>query len=267
MDFVKSPTKKSPEQANEKLLKPFGERSSRRTLLKGAAMAGAAGLTAAGAGAFLFPKTNAAHASGGEGPEDSIAQILSIAATAEQLAVTFYSNGIANAKKLGISGQNLSYLKAAVIEEQIHQQFLVSAGGSPLTGTFSFPYGAETFEDVTKFINTLNQLETAFEAAYLAAVNEFALYNQARLAQIAAQILAVEAEHRALGRSILPNLLANNWAFAPALVESVGDAVGVLSSEGYLSPTQGNSYQYQPVSTNDNNIVYRTPFVAGEDND
>jgi len=59
----------------------------------------------------------------------------------------------------------------------------------------------------------------------------------------------------------------NNHAFAPALVESVGDAVGVLSAAGYLSPVSGNSYTYAAVSTVDQYVVYRMPFVAGEDND
>lgn len=240
---------------------------SRRSLIKGAAV-GAAGIAVAGAaGAFLLPK-NKAHASGGEGPEDSITTILSIGVTAEELAVTFYTHGIANAGKLGISGANLDYLIAARIEEQIHRDYLYSAGGRPLTDTFSFPYGDDTFESLGRFITTLQQLEEAFIAAYLAAISEFAQYGQPALSQLAGQIMGVEAEHRALGRSISPNLpFANNFAFEPALVESVGDAVDYLASNGYLSPKTGNSYAYQRVSTDNENVVYRTPFVAGEDKD
>lgn len=242
---------------------------SRRSLLKGAAV-GAAGIAVAGAaGAFLLPKGNAAHASGNsEGPEDSIVSILSIAATAEELAVTFYTNGINNAKKLGISGANLDYLVAALVEEQVHRDFLVAAGGKALTDTFSFPKGYETFEDQDTFIATLQQLEEAFIAAYLAAISEFAQYGQPRLSQIAAQIMGVEAEHRALGRSISPKFpFANNFAFEPALVESVGDAAEYLTSAGYLSPTSGNSYSYAPVSTDNEHVVYLKPYAAGEDKD
>lgn len=250
------------------LMGASSKKSSRRSLIKGAA-AGAAGIAVAGAaGAFLLPKHNAAHASGGEGPEDSIVSILSIAATAEQLAVTFYTNGIANAGKLGISGANLDYLIAALVEEQIHLDFLVSAGGKPLTGTFSFPKAGETFEDQNTFIATLQQLEEAFIAAYLAAVSEFAQYGQPRLSQIAAQIMGVEAEHRALGRSISSNLpFANNFAFEPALVESVGDAAEYLAANGYLSPKSGNSYAYHSVSTTSSHVIQRTPYAAGEDDD
>ena len=242
---------------------------SRRSLIKGAAV-GAAGIAVAGAaGAFLLPKGHGVHASGGgEGPEDSIVSILSIAATAEELAIAFYTNGIANAHALGIKGANLDYLIAAVIEEQIHRDFLVAAGGKPLTDDFSFPHMAETFEDLGIFINTLQTLEEAFIAAYLAAVSEFSQYSQPRLAQIAAQIMGVEAEHRALGRSISPNLpFANNFAFEPALVESVGDAAQYLADKGFLSPKDGNTYQYKRVSTDNSNIVYLTPYAAGEDND
>lgn len=264
---MKTPDELSKEKATANLMASFSAPRSRRSLLKGA-VAGAAGVAALGAGSLLL-SSKPAHASGsGEGPEDSIAQILSIAATAEQLAVTFYAQGIANAGKLMITGANYDYLVAAIVEEQIHRDFLVANGGTPITGTFSFPYGPDTFKDQLKFVNTLQQLEEAFIAAYLAAVSEFAQYGQPGLAQIAAQIMGVESEHRALGRSISANFpYADNFAFEPALVESVGDAVGVLAAEGYLSPKAGNTYTYKPVSTVNKYVVYRTPFAAGEDND
>ena len=266
---MKTPEEMFKDPATTQLMKSFSAHRSRRSVLKGA-VAGAAGVAALGVGAgVLLSSKNAAHASGsGEGPEDTIVQILSIAATAEQLAVTFYTNGIAEANDMGIKGANFDYLVAAVIEEQIHLDFLVAAGGKPLTSTFSFPQGEDTFDNVVTFVQTLEQLEEAFIAAYLAAVNEFSLYGQARLAQIAAQILGVEAEHRALGRSINPaTLFADNFAFEPALVESVGDAVDFLAAAGYLSPVSGNSYTYSPVSTDNDHVVYRQPFLAQEDKD
>ncbi len=158
-------------------------------------------------------------------------------------------------------------LQAAVIEEQIHQDFLVANGGKALTSTFSFPHGDDTFDDLNLFVATLEQLEEAFIAAYLAAVKEFALMGQAGLAQIAAQICNIESEHRALGHDIGGLIPADNFAFTPALVESVGDAVDVLSAEGFLSPKTSNSFTYQPVSTADHGVIRRTPFSAGEDND
>ncbi len=262
---MKTPDEMALETATANLKQSFSAHRSRRSLLKGAAM-GAAGVAAAGAGALLLPQ-QVARAGGGEGAEDTIPQILSIAATAEELAITFYSHGIANASKLGISGANLAYLQAAVIEEQIHRDFEVAAGGKPLTDTFSFPHADDTFEHLGVFIATLEELEEAFIAAYLAAVKEFALLGQPRLAQIAAQICGIENEHRTLGRDIGGLIPADNWAFSPALVEAVADAVDVLAAEGFLSPKAGNSFTYHAVSTTDHGVIRRHPFTAGEDND
>jgi len=261
---MKTP-KETPDNLNfNKLLDSLSVSQSRRAFFKGAAT-GAAGIAAVGAGSLLLPRS--AYAWGSEGAEDTVAQILSIAATAEELAVTFYSHGIANASKLGISGANLSYLQAAVIEEQIHRDFEVAAGGKPLTDTFSFPNGQATFEHLNVFIGTLEKLEEAFIAAYLAAVKEFCLLGQPGLAQIAAQICGIENEHRALGRDIGGLIPADNWAFSPALVEAVADAVDVLKAEGFLSPKSGNSFTYQAVSTSGHGVINRQPFTAGEDND
>ena len=113
----------------------------------------------------------------------------------------------------------------------------------------------------------LEELEEAFIAAYLAAVKEFCLLGQPGLAQIAAQICGIENEHRALGRDIGGLIPADNWAFSPALVEAVADAVDVLAAEGFLSPKSGNSFTYHAVSTADHGVINRQPFTAGEDND
>ena len=56
---------------------------------------------------------------------------------------------------------------------------------------------------------------------------------------------------------------ADNWAFSPVLIASVGDAPALVTKAGYLSPTSGNSYTYQQVSTNDSNILYQKPFSVG----
>lgn len=252
----------------ETAMQSLSQRKSRRSLLRGAIVgaAGTTGLVAAGAAFLSHPSAHAASATPKTSASctDSITTILSIAATAEQLAIAFYTNGINNASKLGISGQNLNYLTGAVVEEQIHRDLLVKAGGTPVTGIFSFPHADKTFTNLTTFIKTLDQLETAFESAYLAAIKEFADMGNSSLAQLAGQIVTVEAEHRALGRSIAMNIpTANNWAFTPVYVKSVGDAVNVLTAEGYLSPTSGNSYTYKRVDESLNKaVVQRTPYVT-----
>lgn len=242
---------------------------SRRALIKGVA-AGAAGLTAFSVGALTLPRSAFADT---EGSETSIKEIFSIAATAERLAVTFYSNGLAHASNLGFNENQVDIIAAALAEEQIHELFFVANGGVPITSTFSFPQGASTFTDLSKFLATQQQLEGVFDSAFLAAIKEFAYMNQPILAQIAGQIACIESEHRALGREIgaLHGIsmydVPDNWAFAPVLVESVSDAPALVASAGYLSPRKGNSYTYKQVDTNAEGVTQKKPFSVGEDND
>lgn len=245
----------------------FSNLKSRRSVLK-SVITGAAGATGLAVGGTLLARNGttayaAPAVKSSTCPVDSIATILSVAATAEQLAVTFYANGIANAGTLGISGDNFEYLEGAIVEEQLHRDLLVKSGGSPVTGTFSFPDGSETFQHLDKFIATLDMLETAFESAYIAAIREFADMNRSDLAVLAAQICTIEAEHRAIGRSISPSIaLPNNWAFTPVYVKSVSDAVNVLKQEGFLSPTKNNSFKYERTQVKEPDVIHRMPFVV-----
>lgn len=232
--------------------------ATRRGVLKGAA-----GLVLAGAGIASLPAAAAFAGGTGTSPDD-VQTILDVARTAEQLAVTFYRNGIEQADDLGLKRDEVTYLKAALIEEQIHQSFFTSLGGASLADTFSFPGGRRTFEDLGTFIATQQQLEGVFDSAFLCAVREFAEMSPslARYAQIAAQIALVESEHRVLGRDIaashgirtLPapsagqnTEPADNWAYAPVALKSVGDAPAVVTAAGYLSPSQDNSFKYRQV--------------------
>jgi Ferritin-like domain len=253
----------TPEIATSRLFESFGIRQPRRSMLKGV-IAGAAGATGLALGAStLFVPSRTAHAqSASGGCDDSVKTILSVAATAERLAVTFYSHGLAHAEQLGLSWGSRAAIKAALVEEQIHELFFVANGGTPLASTFSFPHGDETFENLSVFIATQQQLEGVFDSAFLAAIKEFADMGLSGLAQIAGQIATVEAEHRALGRFIAGLVPADNWAFTPVLIPSVGAAPAIVKEAGYLSPRSGNSYTYHQVSTEDDGVVYREPFVA-----
>jgi hypothetical protein len=267
---LNKPDEVSKDTSPIKVSSSFMARRSRRMLLKSAA--GAAGIAVAGASILSVTPTYAkyAHPDGGSTSQqvykssqrtaDSIVDILTVARTAEQLAVTFYTNGIANADKLGITGDNLAYLKAALVEEQIHQQFFTANGGKSLADTFSFPQGPSTFTDLKTFIATQQQLEGVFDSAFLAAIMEFAQLGRPDLAQIAGQIATVESEHRALGRVIGGLVPADNWAFTPVLVTSVGAAPALVQKAGYLSPMSGNSYMYQQVSTSGAGVEQLKPF-------
>ena len=238
---------------------------SRRNILKGA-VAGAAGVTGlAVAGSSLLSQTSAfaASATHDSGCVTPIPQILTIARTAERLAVTFYTNGLNYADRLGLSYEDKQYIRAALIEEQIHENFFASAGaGKALASTFSFPHGEETFENLKLFIETQQQLEGVFDSAFLSAVREFGQQGRPDLSQIAAQIACIEAEHRALGRAIGGYVPADNWAFTPVLIAKVGDAPALVAKAGYLSPKKGNSYTYHQVSTDDSGVIYRSPFAV-----
>ncbi|HZU66489.1 MAG TPA: ferritin-like domain-containing protein [Ktedonobacteraceae bacterium] len=251
------------------LMESFSTRRTRRSLLKGAAagVAGAAGLSAAGAGVFslLHGSANIVHAKAlaGSSCVDSIKTIFTVARTAERLAVTFYTNGMNNANELGITGDNLDIIQAALIEEQIHELFFAANGGGVLASTFSFPHGPDTFTDLNLFIATQQQLEGVFDSAFLVAIREFAQLGRPDLAEIAGQIATVEAEHRALGRMIGGLEPADNWVFSPVLLPSVGAAPALVKKAGYLSPKPGNSYTYKQVGTHiTGGVIYRQPYAV-----
>ncbi len=244
--------------ATANLLESFSIRSPRRTLLKGAVASLSAG-AAMGASSLLNLNAVQAHKKG-----SFLKQVFDIAVTAERLAVTTYSNAIANAATLGITGDNLVYLQAALIEEQIHELFFEAAGGQALASTFSYPNGAMTFSDLPTFIATQQQLEGVFDSAFLVLVRQLGEIGQYRLAQIMAQIATIEAEHRALGRSIGNLSPADNWAFTPIFLKSILDAPATVTAAGYLSPVFGNSYTYQQASTFLPGLIinYTTPYAA-----
>ena len=233
---------------------------SRRNLIKGA-VAGTVGVAGLAAATEVFlnrsQQVSAAPASNCVTP---YADILTIARTAERLAVTFYTNGVKHADRLGLGHDAKQYLIAALIEEQIHEDYLFKAGAHFLATNFSFPHGEATFEHLDLFIATQQQLEGVFDSAYLAAVKEFSYQGHHDLAQVSAQVATIEAEHRVLGRVIGGFVPADNWAFTPVLIAKVGDAPAAVKAAGYLSPVKGNTFTFEHVSTDDPHIVYRTPF-------
>ncbi len=99
--------------------------ASRRGLLKGVlagASVGAAGI----AGISVVPSLVARAVSPAEAELKpiSVQDMLNIARTLERLAVTFYSHALANAATLGLQGDEVACLQAALVEEQIHEILL-----------------------------------------------------------------------------------------------------------------------------------------------
>lgn len=224
----------------------------RRNFMRKAGMLGigaaASGVVLAGrpaAAATAAPQVNSYQA------QDTTAEIFTAFLIAEDLATTFYYNGLvgsviqspalagaggsaAHPSSSGNAG-NVDYLRAALSQEISHADlFRLGIGSSSPAAdpyqTFYFPNG--TFNTLPAFLGILNALENAFIGAYLNMIQEFsykaALARAGQLSgadrrftaddyeyftKVAASILGVEAEHRVLGRVIGNENPANNLAY------------------------------------------------------
>jgi hypothetical protein len=207
---------------------------TRRSFLKGSALVGASA-----AGIF-----NAAYGFsrvlGQDMENDTVENIVNIAATAELFATTHYLAAINNADVLGLDGIQLAYMKAGFLAEQDHLELLQSLGAVPVVTEFYVP---ETlFSDIELFSTITELAETTFVSAYLAATRIFGSSpDTLPFTVTVAQIATVEAEHRALVRQI-GGRLANNQSYAQYQFNNVSDAVPVLqafldgSGEGFVGP-------------------------------
>lgn len=156
------------------------------------------------------------------------ADLLATAATAEALGITFYYHAIQG----GIFAQLITtqqwYLQAALDEERHHLAFLLDLGAPLPPSPFFFPPGV--FDELASFLDLLDTLENAFISAYLAAIQRFQALGEPLLAEIAGQILGVEAEHRVLGRVLRGEPLPHNRCLAQAAYSCVGEANVALTA-------------------------------------
>lgn len=211
-------------------------RTTRRDFLKKAGFVGAA-VTFGGLAEPLLGGTSTVFAATGE----STQEIINYALTAEQLATTFYWHGRYSDLGAVTNSDNLPYLKAAIIEENYHAQLLAKSGAKSLAGSspkFWFPQN--TFKDPNVFLAVLDALETAFIEAYLAAIYQFSLNGRADLAELAGQILGVEAEHRVLGRVISQHSIPNNLGLEKAPPKGATVAKVATALVPFLSKTSTN---------------------------
>lgn len=215
-----------------------GSRESRSGFLK--LLAGASAGVALGATASPLIASAAT---------DDPITIISVALVAEYLAVTFQTNALANAATIGLRPDEIATVRAVVSEEAIHINYLKAYGAKDLYGAagsgqaFTFP--ANTFTSRSGYATTAVILETAFVTAYMAAVRDFAANSRADLAQLAYQVGAVEAEHRALSRVIGGFVPYSDLAFETSLVSNVAGAATVLTNLGFLGNTAANPVALQ----------------------
>jgi len=169
--------------------------------------------------------------------DDDVQTILNLAATAELFAATHYYNAVNGG--MGLPEHNIAYLKTGFLAEIDHFDFLVSLGAEPLFEEFYAPEGIYT--DKQAFADLTEIAETNFVAAYLAANRIFASAGETAFAVTTAQLVASEAEHRALARQ-LGGRFPSNTPMAEFLFPNVSDVTPVLEpfltgeAEGFVGP-------------------------------
>jgi hypothetical protein len=164
---------------------------SRRNFIKG-------GAAVAGAAVVGFPQLFAYSRVFAQGDGDDPQTMLDLAATAETFACVHYFNAINSAEALGLTDQEVNWLKSFLDSELKHKQFLEANGATPLATEFYVP--ENLFADRQLFVDTTNTAENWFVAAYLAATRRFAELGEPLLAATTAQVSGVESEHQALIR-------------------------------------------------------------------
>ncbi len=124
------------------------------------------------------------------------AAIGALAATAELLAIDFYSQAIDSGL---FKADQLAYMQAARMNEQDHYDALAEVLGADAPKDLTFMYPDGTFASAGSIAETGIALETAFVGAYMGAVPAL---SDNGLRKVAAQIGANEAQHLTVLNSI-----------------------------------------------------------------
>jgi len=216
---------------------PLTEATTRKSFLKGAAVAGAgaAGLGALGPAAALA-RSRHRHGHGKHGGHGGLThgdvEILKAAQIAEALAVTTYTNIINTAPFFkNLQNDDQGYLKAAVQEEMSHYLLEESLTKQPASFTV-FYYPPKMFTDAQTTLNILVTLEDAFIAAYLVGVRQFSTPD---LRVTAARIMGIESDHRTLARVVGPNVASKDGGPIEQItgIQKVAESVDPPNNNGY----------------------------------
>ena len=158
------------------------------------------------------------------GAASSDTDIAKLAATAELLAIDFYTNAISSNQ---LKGDELSYLVGAKANEVAHYDALKGVLGSMTPAGLKFQYPKGSFAS-RKSIGTLGEaLETAFVGAYMGAVTAF---SSNELKGVAAEIGSCESRHL----SVLTNIAANAIVPAPNLPKVLTAAQATAAVKPFL---------------------------------
>lgn len=174
------------------------QRTARRKFLAQAglfSLGGAAALAVGARPVFAMDESESPAEAAAEAAQaqDSVKEIFTAALIAEDLASTFYYNGLVGAviQDVNLAGPggtainvsssgnegNVEYLRAALTQELHHAALFrsllgISGGTYDPVQVFHFPAG--TFDTLAAFTTMLDALENAFIGAYLNAIQEFA---------------------------------------------------------------------------------------------
>lgn len=176
------------------------------------------------------------------GPE-SMMEIINTALAAERIEIAMYARGLKSPALEGLPADQYAYFQAALSHESAHRDELERLGASVPYTEFYYPPG--TFEDREVFLNTILMIESAGVAAYTQASIEFGRMGRFDMARTASRIMGVEAEHRALIRSVLNLVPANNLCFEIAPDEPVSVILSAVPN--FLIPDQFDGASVGPV--------------------
>lgn len=168
---------------------------------------GAKGGLALVAGGSVLAMTNG-PAFGSVAADTDIAKL---AATAELLAIDFYTRSIRSRK---LKGAEAAYLAAALQNEKDHYKALAGVLGRAAPKNLRFKFPAGTFGSVRSIGRTGQALETAFVGAYLGAVKALKSND---LKAVAAQIGNNESRHLAILSNIAAGTIVSGFSFPKAL--------------------------------------------------
>jgi hypothetical protein len=243
--------------------------ATRRQLVGGSL----AGLASMGLAGYLTDRADAAVSTD---DANSVENILTVAATAEVLATIVNTVG---AEKLGskMDAVTRRNIQAAAQQEKNHYEVLTSSGVGGKAATTTIYVPDAVFASPEALLTTLVVGDQVFVNAYLLGCTVFArqgTLSGSRFARYAAEIMGVEAVHRALALQSLGKL-GNDRAYSkfaqrettPGLPTTgqggfykILDAVTILESAGFgfgkPGSAPGTAYDYATVSA-------RTPTVAG----
>jgi hypothetical protein len=227
--------------------------STRKSFLKGAAVAGAGAASLGGLGA-LAPVTALARGRK-RGPTRGDVEILKAAQLAEALAVTTYTSIIGTAPFFrNIPADDQGYLQGALQEEMSHYLLEESLTGKP-TAASTFYYPPKMFADAQTTLNVLVTLEDAFIAAYLVGVRDF---STADLRVTAARIMGIESDHRTLARVVGPDVASADGG-------PIEQITGFQKSAESVDPPNNNGYERTlGLARIEQAVEALTPFASKE---